>query len=561
MKESKRVSITVTLQQPDLFSPYNYVYPNSNVLKNKYGITDFKSLESRCAHDSAKAVVNLMKEPCPERFDSTYLKYLHKRLFENTFEWAGHTRDVPFAFSDGTSAVVLKMKKSNSNMYFAVGKKIQQNLAKIDRILVEKNNLQGLSREEFVYHAAELFASINYTHPFREGNGRTQRMFFLKLAEAAGHTLDFSVVTTKRMEYVSVKAMQDRNLEPMQHMFEDISNPEKRRILKQFMSDMNEVDLLKLGCQIVMVPKEDVTYTGYCKSFGSDFITIEMQDVCIVCNKDYFTPEQLRALKLDDKLTFTIAKTANLENIFIPEEKIATLTEDEIIEKIVKHVSVQAQREKIKHYSKLVYGDSKRLEETIDMINAEPSFAKMFAKQIIDSSESIIKFSNIGISIEDPAYNQNKHRGSGIQKVEENLYKLGNAIEDYGNVVEASKNAILKEHQEKQKRCEQAVKMPSQVVQRILNLPENMWQEALKSVALLSFNKDLCNFMAKVNSRLSPCECKALNDDNYEHFAQSIGTSVSKAKTVIRTIKKIKEMQRQLQVARMKRLNAMNMTC
>jgi len=34
----------------------------------------------------------------------------------------------------------------------------------------------------------------NELHPFREGNGRTQRVFLAQLAQNAGYKLDFSVV-------------------------------------------------------------------------------------------------------------------------------------------------------------------------------------------------------------------------------------------------------------------------------------------------------------------------------------------------------------------------------
>ncbi|MDD9330745.1 MAG: type IV secretion system effector protein, partial [Bartonella sp.] len=83
----------------------NYVYPQSHVLKNKYGIIDLDNLSMVSGHCAVQAIVNLHNEPLPERFDSSYLKYIHKRLFENTFEWAGNSRDCPFTFKDGTTAM------------------------------------------------------------------------------------------------------------------------------------------------------------------------------------------------------------------------------------------------------------------------------------------------------------------------------------------------------------------------------------------------------------------------------------------------------------------------
>ena len=47
--------------------------------------------------------------------------------------------------------------------------------------------LRGLAREEFIARLAEFLADVNALHPFREGNGRTQRALFSQLAHDAGH--------------------------------------------------------------------------------------------------------------------------------------------------------------------------------------------------------------------------------------------------------------------------------------------------------------------------------------------------------------------------------------
>ena len=45
---------------------------------------------------------------------------------------------------------------------------------------------------------------LNAVHPFREGNGRTQRVFIEALAHAAGYNLDFSVASRERMIQASI---------------------------------------------------------------------------------------------------------------------------------------------------------------------------------------------------------------------------------------------------------------------------------------------------------------------------------------------------------------------
>ena len=46
--------------------------------------------------------------------------------------------------------------------------------------------LAGLPRGEFIGRMAFYIAEINALHPFREGNGRTQRVFANQLARSAG---------------------------------------------------------------------------------------------------------------------------------------------------------------------------------------------------------------------------------------------------------------------------------------------------------------------------------------------------------------------------------------
>jgi cell filamentation protein len=46
----------------------------------------------------------------------------------------------------------------------------------------------------FASRLAHYLSEINAIHPFREGNGRVQRLFISQLAEHAGYSLDFSAL-------------------------------------------------------------------------------------------------------------------------------------------------------------------------------------------------------------------------------------------------------------------------------------------------------------------------------------------------------------------------------
>ncbi len=119
---------------------------------------------------------------------------------------AGHLRHEPFAFADGSTASMPTMQKTGGQG-FARGPQIDRGLDALFSGLKADNFLKGLSRESFADKAAAAFATINSIHPFREGNGRTQREFFTALAGQAGHPIDFSVISAERMTVVSVAAL------------------------------------------------------------------------------------------------------------------------------------------------------------------------------------------------------------------------------------------------------------------------------------------------------------------------------------------------------------------
>ena len=78
-----------------------------------------------------------------------------------------------------------------------------------------------------------MLAELNAVHPFREGNGRTQRAFVAQLAQAAGHDLDFSVISKERMIVASMAAHDQNDLGPMRRLFSDAIDPARRAALRE----------------------------------------------------------------------------------------------------------------------------------------------------------------------------------------------------------------------------------------------------------------------------------------------------------------------------------------
>lgn len=63
-----------------------------------------------------------------------------------------------------------------------------------------------LPRNEFVAEIADLYHSLNMLHPSREGNDRTERVFFVQLIRNAGYDIDYSTLNFNLLMIGSIKA-------------------------------------------------------------------------------------------------------------------------------------------------------------------------------------------------------------------------------------------------------------------------------------------------------------------------------------------------------------------
>lgn len=73
------------------------------------------------------------------------------------------------------------------------------------RKLEKENYLENLNIEMLAERLAYYIGEINAIHPFREGNGRTQRMFIECLALKNGFSLDFAKISNEEMLEASVQ--------------------------------------------------------------------------------------------------------------------------------------------------------------------------------------------------------------------------------------------------------------------------------------------------------------------------------------------------------------------
>lgn len=180
-----------------------YCYENSNVLKNKLGICDSELLEEKERKIAGLRYIELFQNIPKGEMNFNYLLKIHKFLFQDIYTWAGKIRTVDIA---------------KGNM-FCNSRFIYSNATEIFNNLKKEHFLQDLSAKELSVKMAYYFSEINALHPFREGNGRTQRAYFSILAQRLGYYLDFSEISQDDMIKASSQSFL-KNYDQINSIFE-----------------------------------------------------------------------------------------------------------------------------------------------------------------------------------------------------------------------------------------------------------------------------------------------------------------------------------------------------
>ncbi|MGI6556833.1 MAG: Fic/DOC family protein [Pseudoramibacter sp.] len=165
-----------------------YCYPGTDVLVNKLDIHDADLLQNAERDLTARRLIQLQDHLIQGRFDYQHLKKIHAYIFQDIYDWAGKERTVDIA-------------KSNvfCNVMF-----LPEQAKEIFAELRKENYLKDLTREGFIDRLVYFFGEVNALHPFREGNGRTQREFFRELALSAGYKIDYSMISQDEMIQASI---------------------------------------------------------------------------------------------------------------------------------------------------------------------------------------------------------------------------------------------------------------------------------------------------------------------------------------------------------------------
>lgn len=187
-----------------------YLDPSTGLLRNLISAaTDAELVAAEGALVFARAV-QLLDHPPKPTGDLTELQAIHRHLFQDLFDWAGMIRTVDMR------------KNTEGAEFFMPVSLVERASSFIAEQLSSDNFLKGMSRDQFIDRLAHHYDELNYLHPFREGNGRTQRVFWNRVARDAGWQLDWRPVQGDINDSACRIAQENQDLGPLREMFDQV---------------------------------------------------------------------------------------------------------------------------------------------------------------------------------------------------------------------------------------------------------------------------------------------------------------------------------------------------
>ena len=203
-----------------------YVYPGTDVLINRRDIRDHQDLRTFEANASSRRVFELGERPRSGSFDAPHLRDIHRYIFQDVYPWAGEIRTVNI---------------SRSNQFpYAFPERIQGALATAFGQLRNERYLAGADRSQFTGRAAHYLGEINAVHPFREGNGRTQREFIRQLAQRNGYAIDWSRVSRDQMYEASQRSFEKGDNSGLEAILRTALRPERKKTLDPRIAEIRD---------------------------------------------------------------------------------------------------------------------------------------------------------------------------------------------------------------------------------------------------------------------------------------------------------------------------------
>ena len=136
-------------------------------------------------------IVELLEEDNFE-LSVNYLKYIHKYLFKDIYDFAGEFRKVDFSKHERIL--------NNDSVAYGECRFLEQSL-EYDISLEKKKNYKDMNIVDVINNITNFSSNLCQVHPFREGNTRTTALFIEKYLISLGYTVDNTMFKEKSVYY------------------------------------------------------------------------------------------------------------------------------------------------------------------------------------------------------------------------------------------------------------------------------------------------------------------------------------------------------------------------
>lgn len=151
---------------------------------------DVNNNEFECDLVSTR-IVELLQEDSFE-LSIDYLKYVHKYLFQDVYEFAGIFRKVDFSKHERIL--------NNDSVAYGDYKLLEQSL-NYDITLEKNKNYKKINIVDVINNITNFSSRIWQIHPFREGNTRTTALFIEKYLVSLGYNVDNTLFKDKSVYF------------------------------------------------------------------------------------------------------------------------------------------------------------------------------------------------------------------------------------------------------------------------------------------------------------------------------------------------------------------------
>ena len=182
-------------------------YPGTTVLINKFDIKDEQKLNEIEGVISSTRYAEWESAPKADTFDFEHYKAVHRYLFSDLYSWAGEVRTINIS-KKGTLFTPADVIESQASLIF-------------NRLKIQ-NYFKNLPHDKFSDEIVDFYCITNTLHPFREGNGRTQRAFLSQLIRNAGYEINFAAIDTELLMIATIQSAQGITDTLRQIFFENI---------------------------------------------------------------------------------------------------------------------------------------------------------------------------------------------------------------------------------------------------------------------------------------------------------------------------------------------------